>query len=104
MATSKKPGATTVAWIHKFETLDYSKYTAIKDPQIRALLPSITKPCYVSFIMENTHSSEANAIRRVILSEIPVKTFAAEIDDVKTNDEYIYPEIVINRRYCKQHH
>ena len=55
------------------------------------LLDLLPKEKYntVSFIIKNTNSSFANAIRRTIVSEVPVWSLALDVRDYETNDPFL---------------
>lgn len=55
------------------------------------LLELLPKEKYntVSFIMKDTNSSFANAIRRAIVSEVPVWSLVLDVRDYETNDSFL---------------
>jgi hypothetical protein len=64
----------------------------ISDP--RSMLPS--SPWYnISFDLKNTYSGFANAIRRTLIEEMPVKCISFNEDDMSTNDEFILSDILL---------
>lgn len=66
------------------------------DPELKKLLPNIERE-KVSFYLKNVNVSVANAIRRVICGELPIKYLTCDIHDINTNEEFIKLEELINR-------
>lgn len=67
--------------------------------EFRKLLPSIHVRETVEFELKNCSAAFANAIRRVIMSEFPTKSFDINITAIETDD----PDIIHNmvaRRFC----
>ncbi len=46
----------------------------------------------VSFTLANTNSSMANAIRRVLVNELPIWSLQANISSINTDDDFIIPD------------
>lgn len=86
----------------KVSTFDLSKDTASQAlkkcldlaPAAREFLP--TKPKYtVSFELKETNTDMANAIRRCLINEIPVKSFSYdEYKDADVSDVYILSDVL----------
>jgi len=58
------------------------------------LLPTV--PWYeVSFTLKHSYAGFANAIRRVLIEELPTKCLTCTADDVQTDDPFILSDIVI---------
>jgi DNA-directed RNA polymerase subunit L len=51
----------------------------------------------VEFVLPNTSGAIANAIRRTITCELPVKGFYCNYEDIDTNDPFIIPEMIQKR-------
>ena len=58
------------------------------------LLPKSIKH-YVKFNINKSYSSLANAIRRCLIAEIKVKCLTVEMDNIKTDDEFIILDALI---------
>lgn len=52
---------------------------------------------YVEFELHNSNCEFANAIRRVITAELPMKYMSVAISDINTNDKYIIADAFIKR-------
>ncbi len=67
--------------------------------EYRADLPKTLFPVKCSFEINHPmcNNAVANAIRRVIGSELPVKALVCTNDDIKTNDEFVIPEMLASR-------
>ncbi len=63
-----------------------------EDP--RKLLPSYSWYT-VDFVLNNTYAAFANAIRRTLISELPVKCLTFDEADLKTNDDFILSDVVM---------
>lgn len=66
-------------------------------PAAKHLLPTEYHRVKCSFVLSGATNATANAIRRVIASELPSKAMFVEIGDITTNDEFVIPELVANR-------
>ncbi len=68
----------------------------LKNQKYIELFPDIFGE-YVSMQFHNTNNAVANAFRRVISSELPVKYLTLEYNDIITDDKYIIGEMIIQR-------
>ncbi len=64
------------------------------DKKYAALVPKVTTPMQARVHIKNIRAAEANAIRRVILNELPVLILHAEYEDIETDDAYPIGEMV----------
>ena len=67
------------------------------NPVIRKLLPTVIFPYEASFELKNVNVAIANAIRRTIMGEIPVKSLFFSLDDFETTDPFILYDFVLTR-------
>lgn len=75
------------------------------DKKYAALVPKVTTPVHARVHIKNIRAAEANAIRRVVLNELPVLILHAEYEDIKTDDAFPIGEMiqgVVNRIPIKQ--
>jgi len=69
--------------------LDIAAFDNLKNKEeIKALLPSKINQ-KISFVMCNTHTAIANAIRHIVLMELRVRALDIDITDISTNDKEI---------------
>ena len=61
------------------------------------LLPTVFTPKQMSFTINGTNNAVANAIRRTVLCELRVKHLHLEYEDIKTDEAFIIPEMIIKR-------
>ena len=59
-------------------------------------IPSVVNQILV-FEMRNTNCSLANAIRRTMMSEMPIKHLTVSLTDIKTTDPYVIGETIRKR-------
>jgi DNA-directed RNA polymerase subunit L len=69
----------------------------ITDKTLDALIPKTLVAARCTFIVENVNNAVANAIRRTIMSEMPVTCLYCEYHNIVTDDPYIIPEIIQSR-------
>ncbi len=67
--------------------------------ETQKLLPdmSILVPNYVEIVLESMHIGAANALRRVISDEVPVKAMNVPLSNIITNDVFIVNDFVQSR-------
>lgn len=74
------------------EIVEYMKKYGVKNPI--AMLPSA--PTYrVDFSIKNSFTGFANAIRRVLVGEIPTHGLNVNEKDIETDDDFILSDVVI---------
>lgn len=85
-----------------------AEFTSLRprvDKKYADLVPKVTTPMQARVHIKNIRAAEANAIRRVILNELPVFILHAEYEDIETDDAYPIGEMLqgaINRIPIKQ--
>ena len=67
------------------------------DKDIIKLLPTMLIPYEVSLELHDVNVAIANGIRRVMLSEIPVKALKFRFNDFKTTDPFILVDFILSR-------
>ena len=67
------------------------------DKEISKLLPTILIPYHASFDINNINVAIANGLRRVILSELQVKSMKAKLKNFSTTDHFILGDFILNR-------
>jgi len=75
------------------------------DKKYAALVPKVATPIHARVHIKGIRAAEANAVRRVILNELPVTILHAEYEDIETDDAYPIGEMLqsaINRIPIKQ--
>lgn len=76
-----------------YKSKKYAQYKTLV-PDLDDILPKGEK-CKVYFTLSDTNSNFANAIRRAILNEIPVKSLDYdEYSDTKISDPFIFPDFL----------
>lgn len=68
-----------------------------EDPMLKHLLPTTTLPVRFSFVINNVSDAIANALRRVVSCELPVKGMKIGVANIQTNDATILSEMIANR-------
>lgn len=68
-----------------------------KDPEVRKLLPTVLKPQRYEFTIVGVDNAIANAIRRVLCLELPVKALVCNYEDIETDDAHVIPEVIMKR-------
>jgi len=68
-----------------------------KDPEVRKLLPTVLKPQRYEFTIVGVDNAIANAIRRVLCLELPVKALVCNYEDIETDDAHVIPEVIVKR-------
>lgn len=61
------------------------------------LLPKTLKSEFCSFIVDGVHTGIANGIRRCMMTEIPVIAMDFNVEQMTTNDDFIFYEFVRDR-------
>lgn len=69
----------------------------IKDPEINKLLPKTLRPQSFQCEIANVDFAMANALRRVIVSEMPARALKCEHANIKTNNDFILNDMLANR-------
>ncbi|QYB17665.1 putative DNA-directed RNA polymerase subunit IIi [Pacmanvirus S19] len=69
----------------------------IKNPAFEKYLPKTLKKKRMSFQISGVNNAESNAIRRTIGCELLVSGLHAEYENIKTNDLFIIPEMMVQR-------
>lgn len=72
-----------------------SEQHIIKIPEVQDLLPDKIFTTSCSFVLRGVNNAIANGLRRTISSELLVRAMVAE--SVETTDEFIIPEMVVER-------
>lgn len=66
------------------------------DPELKSVLPDLI-PQHCSFIIDGVNNAESNALRRVVMGELPVYHLGCEYENISTNDKYIIGEMLQKR-------
>lgn len=74
-----------------------SSAPTVKDPEVRKLLPTVLIPMHAKVTFTGVNNAIANAIRRVICLELPVRAMICEYTDVETDDPHVINEMIIKR-------
>lgn len=69
----------------------------VNNATIAKLLPKTIVPEIVSFRIHNVNNAVSNAIRRTLCDELPTIAMNCNYEDIKTNNEFILPEMVMKR-------
>ncbi len=73
------------------EIIDLMKSNGVSDP--KSLLPTVSKKEF-SFELHNTNSSFANAVRRVLITDINTKCLDCSFESIDTDDRYILVDVL----------
>jgi DNA-directed RNA polymerase subunit L len=58
----------------------------------------IPRPIHaLDFKLEGTSPAFANALRRCLIDELPVKVLSFDLEDLETDDAYILPDVLVNQ-------
>ncbi len=71
-----------------------------KDENIRKMLPTVMVPYKASFVLNGVSNAISNAIRRVIMSELPVKGLNFKQEDFSSDSPYTLGSYVETRIRC----
>ncbi len=69
----------------------------VSKPEVVKLLPKTLTPMRVSFELHKVNNSVSNALRRTIACELLVKALYADYVPDISDDEFIIPEMILNR-------
>jgi hypothetical protein len=65
--------------------------------EVRAAISTTLQPQRASFKLSGVNTQFANLIRSTLLTGLPVRHLFANYENLKTTDEYIIPEVILNR-------
>jgi len=65
--------------------------------EYKDLLPTVLFPYKFEFTINGASNAVANAIRRTIACELPVKCLICDYENIQTNDPFIIPELIVKR-------
>lgn len=68
-----------------------------KHPLVQHLLPEKIFVAECTLVLNDVNNAVANALRRTICMELPVKALSVVAENIVCNDEYVIPEMVAER-------